>query len=103
MQKRKPYRNRAYLDFCQNKECQIRTPACSGDISTTCAVHADTGDYGKGISQKADDCAVAIGCKKCHDYVSGIGYSQTRDDCRFYLDRGIIRTFTLALKEGFFK
>lgn len=105
--KRKEYRNPKLLKWMRGKLCQVGSPICDG--LNTVPAHSNSGDYGKGTSQKADDCACAIACQKCHDWLDGRGFIsnasftdnlRVEGEKRFYHDRAIIRTIRLALDEG---
>lgn len=108
--KRKEYRNKKLIAWMHGKPCQVNSPVCDG--KNTVPAHSNSGEYGKGISQKADDCACAIACQKCHDWLDGrilrgggpIGGGEMEFELkRFYHDRAIIRTIRLALDEGILK
>lgn len=102
--KRKEYRNAKLLKWMHGKPCQVQSPYCTN--KNTVPSHSNSGDYGKGISQKSDDCACAIACEDCHNWIDGRTHITSKSDPevkRFYHDRAIIRTIRLALDEGILK
>lgn len=101
--KRREYRNPKLIKWMHGKPCQVGSPVCDG--LNTVPAHSNSGDYGKGTSQKADDCACSIACTQCHDWLDGrvLTLDLTQEDKRFYHDRAIIRTIRLALDDGIIK
>jgi hypothetical protein len=65
--KRTPYRNNAILRAAKGEACAI----CGDEDGTTVFCHLNLADAGKGMSQKADDCAGFFGCAFCHDVYDG--------------------------------
>jgi len=65
------YRNPKILKACHHPDnvCLVQLPGCQG--SPTVPAHSNASDDGKGGSQKADDCFVAIACQHCHDILDG--------------------------------
>lgn len=62
--KRIPYRNQAILRAAEGEEC---TCCCKKWDGTQVFCHFNESWAGKGMGQKADDCAGFIGCDTCHD------------------------------------
>lgn len=60
--KRQPYRNKKILEAARGEDCTI----CGINDGTTVFAHFDKGYAGKGIAQKADDCAGVFACAACH-------------------------------------
>ena len=66
-QKRTPYRNKKILQAAKGEECLAQFPGCQGGTETTVFCHLNESWAGKGMGQKADDCAGFFGCQHCHD------------------------------------
>lgn len=60
--KRVAYRNKKILAAANAEPCTI----CGVEDGTTVLCHLDEQWAGKGMSQKADDCAGFFGCYECH-------------------------------------
>lgn len=91
-------RSRKLRELCREISCQIQVPRiCTG--SPTVACHLNQQEFGKGMGHKADDAAVAAGCRACHEAVDN-GASLSREDWRYYLMRGCIRTHVELWKQG---
>lgn len=71
MQKRKPYRNKKITQSAKGEDCTLQFPGCRNDTGTTVFCHLNEGFAGKGMGQKADDCAGFYGCGHCHDIYDG--------------------------------
>lgn len=56
------YRNRKLLDLANGAPCM----SCGAQDGTIVAAHANWSDFGKGMSHKASDAAVAFMCFCCH-------------------------------------
>lgn len=65
--KRKPYRNKAITKAANGEPCTL----CSTNDGTTVFCHINESWAGKGIGQKADDCAGFFGCYMCHAVYDG--------------------------------
>lgn len=65
--KRKPYRNKDILKAAEGENCTV----CNRNDGTTVFCHLNDGWAGKGMGQKADDCAGFFGCSLCHDTYDG--------------------------------
>ena len=97
--KHEPYRDRDLLDLCHEiHECQIGVPGvCIGYSSEGCVpCHLPKTLFDGGGAMKSSDLAAA-GCNPCHMECDQ-GKRLSRDDRRFYLMRGAIRTALLFLK-----
>lgn len=101
--KRKEYRNPKLLKWMHGNTCQVASPYC--DNKNTVPAHSNSSAFGKGKGQKADDCACAIACQSCHDWIDGRNgrAHEGNDEREWYLNRAIIRTIRLALVEGIIK
>jgi hypothetical protein len=92
--KRKPYRNKAILKAADGGICTL----CGIEDGTIVFAHFNYGWAGKGIGQKADDCAGMFLCATCHRHFdSGWTYSPL-DILRAYyttirrlLDKGVLQ------------
>ena len=65
-QKRQPYRNKKIRQAAKDEECLANFPGCQGGTETTVFCHLNEQWAGKGMGQKADDCAGFFGCANCH-------------------------------------
>lgn len=101
MIKRKPYRNKKILKAANGEPCLMRSPVCNGDSSTTVFCHLNEGEFGKGMGQKADDCAGFFGCSSCHDWYDGrmnTGHEKGwRDEMAL---RAAVHTFRRLIDKG---
>ncbi len=97
LQKRKPFRSKAITEAAKDEACTI----CGRNDGTTVFCHLNESWAGKGMGQKADDCAGFFGCSSCHDdYDKRLGtvYLEEREILKAYyrtirrlLDRGILK------------
>lgn len=101
-QKRQPYRNKKIRDAARGEECTIDGPSCNNDPETTVFAHFNEGWAGKGMSQKADDCAGVFACSDCHDWLDGRAMYEGWDRTEFWL-RGYYRTIRRLLDKGVLK
>ena len=95
--KRIPYRNKKILAAAKGEACTMNSPVCTYDARTTVFCHLNEDFAGKGLSQKADDCAGFFGCSACHDL-----YDRRRQPTKadafyveqesFYLLRAVVKT-----------
>jgi len=70
LEKRKPYRNKRILEFSKGQPCTLEIPGvCNHNPETTVFCHFNKSFAGKGMGQKADDCAGVIACSSCHDVI----------------------------------
>ncbi len=100
LQKRERYSNKSILRNAKGKQCTIEHPEhCNHDPYTTVAAHFNDGWAGKGMGQKADDCAVVYACKGCHDWIDG----PASEDKDWFLRRGLYRTIRQCLDDGVLK
>lgn len=71
--KRKPYRNKKILKAARGQPCTLSWPGCNRNPQTTVFAHFNDSWAGKGMAQKADDCAGVFACSHCHAlYDSGV-------------------------------
>jgi len=97
LQKRKPFRSKAITQAAKDEACTV----CGRNDGTTVFCHLNESWAGKGMGQKADDCAGFFGCAKCHfryDVRERLEYVDYNIILRAYyrtirrlLDRGILR------------
>lgn len=80
--KRQPYRNKKILNSARDENCCAQFPGCLNETSTTVFCHLNESWAGKGMSQKADDCAGFFGCVNCHDLYDG-----RKHDLQFFNQR----------------
>lgn len=113
--KREPYRNKKILEFAKGQECTLEFPGCNHNPETTVACHFNDHWAGKGVSQKADDCAVVFGCSHCHDVMDYRvhpfsltmmninGSVLTEEQMELHIRRAYYRTIRLLLDNGILK
>ena len=65
--KRIPYRNKAITKAAEDEDCTL----CGTNDGTTVFCHFNYGWAGKGMRQKADECAGFFACSFCHDVYDG--------------------------------
>lgn len=65
--KRIPYRNQKIRDAAKGEECTMNSEFCNHDPATVVFCHLNDPFAGKGMGQKADDCAGFFGCSGCHE------------------------------------
>lgn len=92
-----------YTKSAKGRECQIRSPFCTGNSETVVLCHIRMiGISGYGL--KAPSQLAAFGCQRCHDWAD----SRTPDEAshetrRLYLLEGMARTQAIWIKEGWLK
>lgn len=92
--KRKPYRNKAILESARDEPCVI-----CGNKETTVFAHFNESFAGKGIAQKADDCAGLYLC-----YTHHVMYDNCSADLSDYeILRGYYKTIRRLLDKGVLK
>jgi len=86
-----------YRKEARGRECQVRSPLCCWDTTTTVLAHLN----GAGIGRKHDNLHGAWACSACHQWLDG-GYAQhsNRIDRDLHHYRGIIRTQEILIEEG---
>ena len=98
LSKRNPYRNKKIRQSAKGEECTMNSPVCNFNPETTVFCHLNESFAGKGIGQKADDCAGFYGCSDCH-----AAYDQNRlppESGYFYLLRAYTRTIRRLIDKG---
>lgn len=91
-------------DIARNYPCMN----CGADRGTTVSAHANSGEYGKGLGRKADDCFIAFLCDdSCHRWLDqGTGmdptgvYSDSREDKAEMWRRAHDRTLLALFRDG---
>lgn len=96
--KRIPYRNKAILKAAKEEKCTI----CDMNDGTTVFCHLNTGWAGKGLQQKADDCAGFFGCSFCHDVYDGRRYRLSGPITNMEVLRAYYRTIRRLIDKGVF-
>lgn len=91
--KRIPYRNKEILDSANGEPCTV----CGIEDGSTVFCHFNYSWAGKGMGQKADDCAGFYGCHQCHDAYDSIGLDPTD------LLRAYYKTIRRLIDEGILK
>ena len=88
----------------KGRECQIRTPVCSGNPETVVLCHLRMSGI-SGFGLKAPDALASFGCQRCHDYVDGRAFmsESSATERRLYLLEGMARTQAIWIKEGLLK
>ena len=96
--KRAPYRNKNITQAADGEDCMI----CGKNDGTTVFCHLNESFAGKGMRQKADDCAGFFGCQKCHrDYDEGVPHPMAIEDWEIL--RGYYRTIRRLIDKGVLK
>lgn len=95
--KRIPYRNKKLTQSAKGEACTIEAHGCCGGTETTVAAHFNHDYAGKGMGQKADDCAIVFACHQCHMTLDA-GYVDDRRLLRAYyrtirrlIDKGVLK------------
>ena len=78
--KRQPYRNKKITQAARDEPCLANFPGCTGGGEDTVFCHLNANYAGKGMGQKADDCAGFFGCSSCHDLYDGRRWLPTKDE-----------------------
>jgi hypothetical protein len=89
--KRAEYRNKKITQAAKGEDCTN----CGRNDGTTVFAHFNDGYAGKGVSQKADDCAGCFLCHQCHLDIGGVAGSH-----EFELRRAYYRTIRILLDKG---
>ena len=79
----------------------MRSPVCNNNPETTVACHFNASWAGKGMGQKADDCAVFFGCSDCHRWYDEESSILTYDQS--WLLQAYYRTIRSLLDMGVLK
>ena len=90
-QRSQPYRSRKWLAAVH----QIENCVLCGAYG----VQAAHRNFGKGMSQKTDDCLTAAICPACHHQIDN-GKELSRDERRAMLDRAICETVAQLARMG---
>ena len=100
-QKRGVYRNKNITQAARGEECTLNYANCNGNTESTVFAHFNDGWAGKGMGQKADDCAGFFACNNCHDdYDNGRIYEKDKD---WFLRRAYYRTIRRLIDKGILK
>ena len=97
LQKRKPFRSKSITQAAKDEACTV----CGRNDGTTVFCHLNESWAGKGMGQKADDCAWFFGCHICHDL-----YDNPRKGCEFFTEvimQAYYRTIRRLLDRGILK
>jgi len=99
LQKRKPFRSKAITQAAKDEACTI----CGRNDGTTVFCHLNESWAGKGMGQKADDCAGMFLCQHHHDVYDGrtFSFTVTFDDSIWF--RAYYRTIRRLLDRGILK
>ncbi len=88
-------------DYARDKPCQVRSPACNADSSTTVLAHIrQIGISGMGL--KAPDLLGSWSCSACHSYVDQ-ETKANRAERELLLYRGMARTIYQLIRDGVIK
>lgn len=90
-QRSQPYRSRKWLAAVHQIECCV--------LCGKYGIQAAHRNFGKGMSQKTDDCLCAALCDECHRQIDN-GGDMTRDERRALLDRAICDTIAQLARMG---
>lgn len=93
-----------YTKSANGRECQIRSPFCTGHTEGVVLCHLRMMNI-SGYGLKAPSQLAAFGCQPCHDFVDGRAdkTTYTYDERRLYLLEGMARTQAIWIKEGWLK
>lgn len=72
IEKRKPYRNKKITEAARGEPCLANFPGCTGGGEDACFRHLNESWAGKGVGQKADDCAGFVSCQHCENIYAGL-------------------------------
>jgi uncharacterized CHY-type Zn-finger protein len=72
---------------------------CNYNPETTVLAHLNEQYAGKGMSQKADDCAAVYSCSQCHDDLDNLRIENES----WYLLRALTRTIRRLIDKGILK
>ena len=94
------YRSPLLLRLARGQDCMVQIPdICNGNSETTVAAHANWPEYGKGMSLKAHDFAIAFACSDCHAAIDGQRYRLTADERKYYWLAGHISTLLILFNK----
>lgn len=99
--KRIPYRNKKITRAAKGEDCTINYVNCNYNPETTVFAHLNEYYAGKGMGQKADDCAGVFACSNCHD-----DYDRNKIEdysANYYLLRAYVRTIRRLIDLGVIK
>jgi hypothetical protein len=86
--KRVPYRNKKITQAAKGEDCTVRAALICDSPDTTVFAHLNFEWSGKGIAQKADDCAGVFACHACHRLI----------DMREIDDRALLRAYYRTIR-----
>lgn len=89
------YRNRKLLDLANGAPCM----SCGAQDGTVVAAHANWSDFGKGMSHKASDAAVAFMCHACHAEIDQ-GSRLTKAERRQKWVEAAVKTWVWLVETG---
>lgn len=90
-QRQQPYRSRKWLAAVHQIECCVLCGAYG--------IQAAHRNFGKGMSQKTDDCLTAALCPACHHDLDN-GTRLSREERRALLDKAICETVAQLARMG---
>lgn len=90
-QRQQPYRSRKWLAAVHKIECCVLCGAYG--------IQAAHRNFGKGMSQKTDDCLTAALCPSCHHDIDN-GNQLNREERRALLDRAVCETIAQLARMG---
>lgn len=89
------YRNRKLLDLANGAPCM----SCGAQDGTVIAAHANWSDFGKGMSHKASDAAIAFMCRTCHAEIDQ-GARLTKAERRSKWVEAAVKTWVWLVETG---
>jgi hypothetical protein len=93
--------NPKYRLFAKDRLCTVNIPnVCNRDPKTSVSAHFNF--EGGCMGGKTHDHSSGISCSSCHDVIDGrVNYKWSNPDEKYlYMARSMVRTLTLAIKEG---
>ncbi len=89
------FRSRKLLDLANGAPCM----ACGAEDGTIVAAHANWSDFGKGMSHKASDAAVAFLCYRCHSELDQ-GALMSKTERRAVWMEAAVKTWVWLMETG---
>lgn len=90
-------RSKPLRELVREIPCTVQLPNCEG--MPTCGAHLNEQEFGKGMSMKADDVAIAAACNACHTEIDN-GKALSREERQWYMRRACIRTHVELWRRG---
>lgn len=89
------FRSRPLLNLANGAPCM----SCGAEDGTIVAAHANWSDFGKGMSHKASDAAVAFMCCRCHSEIDQ-GAKLSKEERRAKWMEAAVKTWVWLMETG---